>query len=260
MPPAVPRNDNNPKVPSGTTAGAIITKESTRLPLMGKFRIWSLVTTCETPVLVCSTRGVASVTRTLVWVAATWTWIFRPTFWPTSTSIPLASQGAKPSAFTDTAYPADGTRDGALNMPASLLTRFRRIPFSSLLTTTGAFGILAPVESLTVPEIAPMPATVWANTGAAARMAMEIDNSSIFFMIRIPTRGKYLPEYQNGVTFPVMGYPLWLRQSLWQQPAGVAPWAAADALVRPPAGRPGRPPHMPPRRAATGVKHIALFR
>src|ERR1051325_5112225 len=56
-----------------------------------------------------------------------------------------------------------GTSEGTTNTPASVVWTVRRIPFDSLETATWAPGTDAPVASCTFPEIAPMPAPVWAN-------------------------------------------------------------------------------------------------
>ena len=49
-----------------------------------------------------------------------------------------------------------------MNTPASLLVRFRVMPFPGFVITTLAFGTAAPDASRTNPEMLPKPAVDWA--------------------------------------------------------------------------------------------------
>jgi len=82
----MPRKETRPKVPSETTAGVSRMNESTRRPLIGRFRICAWVTTCELPVSVWEMMGVDEITSTVVAAAATARGMFRLTFWPTRIS------------------------------------------------------------------------------------------------------------------------------------------------------------------------------
>src|SRR5258708_13426403 len=83
----------------------------------------------------------------------------------------FSSYWANPVLFAVTLYPGDGTSDGAVNTPASVVLRVRLMPLDSLATTTWAPGIAAPDASRTTPEIAPSPATDCANALPLHRMA-----------------------------------------------------------------------------------------
>ena len=65
----------------------------------------------------------------------------------------------KPCSETVKVYPEAGTSAGAENPPASVLSIVRLTPLESFVRTTIAPGMIAPLESRTVPDIAPNPAT-----------------------------------------------------------------------------------------------------
>jgi hypothetical protein len=78
----------------------------------------------------------------------------------------------KPGFSTVTLYPPAGVRAGAEKRPATVVSRFRVMPFCGFETSTLASATPAPVESVTVPDNEPIPA-VWA-IAAAEKQEMQM--------------------------------------------------------------------------------------
>ena len=84
--------------------------------------------TCETSVLVSSTRAPSAETSTCVAAPATASGTLRSRFWPTARSMSFARTWRIPGPHGD-GVAGRRTSAGAVNTPASLLVRLRVMPF-----------------------------------------------------------------------------------------------------------------------------------
>src|SRR5258708_29834234 len=185
-PPAIPRNESNPNVPSGTTAGVSSTNESTRRPLIGRFWICSSPTTCDTSVRAGSTTRKPLSSWTLNVTPATCSTASTETIWPTRTSKSLAEKLVNPALAIETEYPSEGGKDDARNMPPPLVRTERLMPLAVLVTVTSASGTTAPEASRTNPVIAPKPATVCEKAGKDERKAKQSSTTRAVVVISNP--------------------------------------------------------------------------
>jgi prolyl-tRNA editing enzyme YbaK/EbsC (Cys-tRNA(Pro) deacylase) len=80
-----------------------------------------------------------------------------------------------------------GIKAGAVNWPPLVVSKFLRIPFASLLTTTVAPGTAEPEPSWTTPEILPRPAPDCAKT-LVARLRANPKTKILLLIVKSPRR------------------------------------------------------------------------
>jgi hypothetical protein len=104
---------------------------------------------------------------------------------PTDTVKLFAWYFENPGLVTSTEYPAAGAKEGALKMPAPVVSTDRLMPFDSLMIITEASGTVLPEGSRTTPAIPPIPAC---ENKLAAHSDMRVQNCiTLLFDIKTPT-------------------------------------------------------------------------
>src|SRR5690348_15352290 len=172
--PDMPRKLSRPKPPSLVVPGVESAKLSQRRPLIGRFIISLRLTTELTSVLVVSTGVVSPLTVTVSEVAETCIVAFTTAAWPTDTVIPERTRVANPALAIFTSY-TPGCSATTSYRPASFDSRVRATLVPELRTSIEAPGMIAPVGSVTRPEMLPVPEAAWPNKADVAARSSTIN-------------------------------------------------------------------------------------